>query len=126
MCAAPTRPTILLVDDDSRSARLLARMLREDGYDVELTFDGATAIARLSRDPLPQMLLTDFRMPHVDGNAVAQYARSRSPSMPIVFVTSYPDLVRVARDDDTTIVHPKPVDYGRLGLEIAGVASAAQ
>ncbi len=120
------RSTILLVDDDSRSARLLARMLREDGYDVELAFDGATAIARLSRDPVPQVLLTDFRMPHVDGNAVAQYARSRAPEMPIVFITSYPDLVRVGDLSESTIVHPKPLDYRRLSLELAGISSAAQ
>jgi len=101
-------------------------MLREDGYDVELAFDGATAIARLSRDPVPQMLLTDFRMPHVDGNAVAQYARSRLPSMPIVFVTSYPDLLRLGTLHGNVIVHPKPVDYRQLSLDLAGMKSAAE
>ncbi|MEM9691517.1 MAG: response regulator, partial [Myxococcota bacterium] len=123
---SPPRARVLLVDDDSRTARLLARMLREDGFDVELAFDGATAIARLSRDPVPAVLLTDFRMPHVDGNAVADYARSRRPNMPIMFVTSYPDLIGAAPCVDVTVIHPKPVDYGRLSLELAGLLDAAE
>ena len=38
----------------------------------------AAAIARLACNPLPHAIVTDFRMPHADGMAVAQFARSRS------------------------------------------------
>ena len=91
------QPTLLLVDDETRSVRLLAKMLREDGYDVELAFDGAAAIGRLARRPLPDVLITDLRMPHVDGVAVAHYARSMAPRIPVVFITGYPQLVSSAK-----------------------------
>ena len=44
---------VLVADEDARTARLLARMLRDDGYNVELVLDGAAALARLTRSPLP-------------------------------------------------------------------------
>jgi len=113
--AATTTTSILLVDDDVRTARLLVRMLEQDGFDVELASDGAGAIARLSRLPVPDVLVTDLRMPYADGLAVARYARSRSPSLPVFVVTGYPELVDRALDGAAPVsVHPKPLDYERL------------
>ena len=113
-----TAPFLLIVDDEARSARMLGRMLREDGYDVEVLVDGADAVARLSVDPLPDVLLTDISMPHVDGNAVAQYARSRNGSIPVVFVTSHPNLLHGDGLSSPSTVHVKPIDYGRLRRQI--------
>ena len=111
---------ILIVDDDVRTARILARMLREDGFDVELAVDGAAAINRLARSPMPDVLVTDLQMPHADGVAVASYARSRRPGLPVLIVTGYPDLV--SRDGDALDPAPtvlsKPLDYARLGDEL--------
>src|SRR5262245_11232922 len=76
--APRTNPALVLVaEDDVRTGRVLARMLEDDGFDVELANDGAAAIGRLAREPVPDVLVTDLRMPHADGNAVARYARSR-------------------------------------------------
>src|SRR5262245_14724103 len=82
---------ILVVDDDVRTARLLARMLREDGFEAEFAPDGATAIGRLAHHPMPDVLVTDLRMPHASGVTVARYARSREATLPIVMITGYPD-----------------------------------
>jgi CheY-like chemotaxis protein len=117
---AATSALILLVEDDVRSARILVRMLRDDGYDVELATDGAAAIARLTRRPLPDVLVTDLRMPHADGEAVARYARSLEPSMPVLLVTGYPEMAaRIEgpmRDDITVLT--KPLDYAELVADI--------
>jgi two-component system response regulator MprA len=113
MDARLRRQCLLLVDDEPRSARLLARLLREDGYDVELLHDGAAAIGRLTRDPLPDVLVTDMRMPHADGDAVARYARSRRADLPIVFLTGYPELLGQTLKglEPAPVVHTKPIDY---------------
>lgn len=115
-----TSALILLVEDDVRSARILVRMLRDDGYDVELATDGAAAIARLTRRPLPDVLVTDLRMPHADGEAVARYARSLEPSMPVLLVTGYPEMAaRIEgpiRDEMTVLT--KPLDYAELVADI--------
>jgi DNA-binding NtrC family response regulator len=110
----------LLVDDDTRSVRVLARMLREDGFDVEVVFDGASAIARLGRDPVPCMLVTDNTLPHVDGNSIAKYARWRRPGIPLVFITGYPHLLEAF--DAPVIVHTKPVAYDALARQLEAFA----
>ncbi|MDI1447582.1 response regulator [Polyangium sp. 6x1] len=108
------------MDDDIRSARVFVRMLREDGFDVEVAHDGAVAIGRLSRGPLPHVLVTDLHMPHADGIAVAKYARSCDPTLPIFMVTGYPELIAAhARAfDPAPRVFTKPLDYPTFAKEL--------
>ncbi|WP_437827747.1 response regulator [Sorangium sp. So ce1153] len=120
------QPLILLVDDDIRTARLLAHLLEDDGFRVELATDGALAIARLARAPVPDILVTDFRMPHADGIAVARFARSLRPDLPLFVVTGYPELVaRLGRGfAPEAVVHTKPVDYPALSAELRSSVEA--
>jgi CheY-like chemotaxis protein len=117
----PERRRILVVDDDVRTTRIFVRMLREDGFDVEVAHDGATAIGRLSRVTIPDVLVTDVLMPHADGFAVAQYARSRKPLLPIFMVTGYPERItlRVKTLDPAPHVFTKPLDYAALARELS-------
>jgi two-component system response regulator MprA len=108
---------VLLVDDDTRSVRRLAQMLREDGFDVEVALDGARAIARLSHGRIPDVVVTDVRMPFADGIAVARYARSRRPDVLVIVVTSYPHLASPLEDgtfDPPPVVLTKPLEYAAL------------
>jgi CheY-like chemotaxis protein len=108
----PNRPLVLVVDDDVRSARLLARLLREEGYEVEVAFDGARALGRLSQESVPDALITDLRMPHADGMSVVRYARSRRPALPVYVVTGYPELAPVGSVGlESMVVFPKPLAY---------------
>jgi CheY-like chemotaxis protein len=111
---------ILVVDDDARSARTLASMLREDGYDVDVAVDGAAAIARLTRKPMPSVLVTDLRLPNADGLAVSAFARSRDAEIPIIMVTGYPQLA-AQKLDPAAIVLTKPLDYADLSAALARV-----
>ena len=107
---------VLLVDDDLRTARCMADLLREDGFAVEIARDGAAAVARLSRSPVPDALVTELTTAHADGVAVGRFARSQRPGLPVLFVTGYPNLF----DPDALGVGPpaqlftKPVEYGDL------------
>lgn len=107
-------PLVLLVDDDARSARVLAQMLREDGFNIEVVLDGARAIARLTHPPLPDALVTDLSMPHADGNSVTMFARSQRPGMPVIFVTGYPNLATSLAGEPSPTLLTKPVDYTEL------------
>jgi two-component system response regulator MprA len=111
-----TRPLLLIVDDDTRTANLLGRLLRNDGYDSEVTADGASALARLTRCRVPDALITDFHLAHADGLAVGRYARSRRAAMPIFVVTGDPGAVLRAPDPlrESFVVFTKPVDYAEL------------
>ena len=113
---ASPRALVLVIDDDARSACLLARMLQSDGYDTEVANDGAIAIARLTRDPLPDAVVTELHLPLVDGLAVARYAHSRSAEMLIVFVTAHPHALEgpTSRIGDPWALLTKPLDYTEL------------
>ena len=110
------RSLLLIVDDDARSAGLLGRLLQIDGFDTEVTTDGAAALARLTRSPVPDGLITDFHLAHADGLAVGRYARSRRAAIPIFVVTGDPGSVARAADPlgEPIVVITKPVDYGDL------------
>ncbi len=111
-------PLLLLVDDDARASNILARMLEDDGFDTEVTLDGAAALSRLTREPVPDALITDYHLPFADGLAVARYARSRRTEMPIVLLTGDPrTLARASASaplEGAVLVITKPLDYADL------------
>jgi CheY-like chemotaxis protein len=114
------RSRILVVDDDVRTTRLLVKMLREDGFDVELATHGAAAIGRLTHAPLPEALITDFRMPYADGVTVARFARFQRPKLPIVMMTGYPEQMTLAEQamDPPAVILTKPIEYAVLRAEL--------
>lgn len=118
------RALLLVVDDDVRSSRRLAQMLREDGFDVDIAADGAGAIARLTRGPIPTVLITDLRMPNAGGAAVSKYARSRKGDMPVIVVTGYPELAHELEDlEPRAIVFTKPLIYADLSAALARIVT---
>ncbi|MGZ3421914.1 MAG: response regulator [Polyangiales bacterium] len=118
----PDHPRVLVVDDDARTARLLARLLEQDGFVVDVETDGAAAIARLTRAPVPQLLVTDLRMPLADGLVVARCARAQSPAIPVFFVTSYPEVLARLNDQLAPMAHvfSKPLAYPELTAAMRG------
>jgi CheY-like chemotaxis protein len=119
---AAVRALVLVVDDDARSASLLARMLRSDGYDTEVANDGAAAIARLTRDPLPDVLVTELHLPRADGLAVARYAHARREETVIVFLTAHPHALEepTMRVGARYALLTKPLDYAQLLVVVLG------
>jgi len=107
---------VLLVDDDLRTTRRMADMLREDGFAVELARDGAAAIARLSRSPVPDALVTELTTAHADGLTIGRFARNQRPGIPVLILTGYPNLFHpdaIAGGPPATLF-TKPVDYAAL------------
>jgi two-component system response regulator MprA len=123
MADETVRHRILVVDDDARTARLLVRMLCEDGYEAELAVDGAGAIGRLARSPLPDILVTDLKLPYADGVAVARYAQSRCPRLPVFVITGHPEFMRDLEGsfDPAPVVFTKPIDYAVLSDQLSQV-----
>jgi two-component system response regulator RegX3 len=122
----PTRSKrVLLVDGDFRTSERLAGLLREDGYDVEVSRDGPGAMASLARSPSPDVLITELSVPLADGATIARFALSQRPTMQIVVLTRYPNLAVPAAFGATAVLS-KPLDYGcLLQLLHSAPASAA-
>ncbi len=94
------RRTVLLVDDEADLALGLAALLRARGYEVELARDGLEALARLERDPLPDLVLLDYELPQLDGEEVLSRLRRdpRTADLPVLLATaSTIDLSRLRR-----------------------------
>lgn len=121
--AEPSKPSalVLIVEDDANAARMLAQLLREDGFRVEVVDDGALAIRRLAREPHPDVLIVDYRLPTADGLAVARYAREHVPGALVLMVTSYPEVVesRLRSENADAILIPKPLAYDELTRRLA-------
>jgi DNA-binding NtrC family response regulator len=114
--APPRTRLVLLVDDDLRTSRRLADMLREDGLAVEIARDGAAAVARFTHAPLPDALVTELTTAHVDATSLSRFARTQRPGMPVLVVTGYPNLFQpdAFGDDGPLLLFTKPVDYSKL------------
>lgn len=83
------RHSVLVVDDDARVRALYADALQEAGHMVALAIDGADALDRLRGGSVPCVVLTDVRMPRMDGFELSR-AVARDPelaSIPVVLVT---------------------------------------
>jgi DNA-binding NtrC family response regulator len=116
--SGPSKPSsnmVLLVDADFRTSQRLAELLGEDGFEVEVARDGAAALARLSRMPLPGTLITELSVPLADGSTIARFARTQDPALRVIVVTRHPHLLAPASfSQPTPVVLTKPLDYGRL------------
>jgi DNA-binding NtrC family response regulator len=79
---------ILVADDEVNLRRLLAAQLQQDGYEVHTVGDGREAIAAL-KDHHIDALITDLRMPHVDGLQLLRHCQQHHPELPVILITAH-------------------------------------
>lgn len=82
------RPRVLVVDDEASIRDLLAKTLALAEYDVDLAPDGRTALDRLRIIPY-DLLITDLKMPGVDGLTVIREARRLKADLPVIIITGF-------------------------------------
>ena len=83
------KATILAVDDDVRTLRMMKRTLELDGYRALTASDGETAIDVMDRE-IPCLVLLDIKMPGMDGYTICRRIREFS-NVPIIMVTALAD-----------------------------------
>ncbi len=81
---------ILLVDDEDLVREGTAEMLRELGHEVHTAAGGAGALALLAGPLKADVVVTDFKMPQMDGAELASRIRAIRPELPILLITGYP------------------------------------
>src|SRR5258708_24540703 len=79
---------ILVADDEAKMGRPLAEMLQREGHSVVRVGGGRQALVELAAGPF-DLVLTDLRMPDVDGIAVLRGARARTPPIEVVMMTAF-------------------------------------
>ena len=86
--AAAARPRVLVVDDETSIRDLLSKTLALAEYDVDLAPDGRSALERLRIIPY-DLLITDLKMPGVDGLTVIKEARRLKTDIPVIIITGF-------------------------------------
>ncbi|HTM20043.1 MAG TPA: sigma-54 dependent transcriptional regulator [Kofleriaceae bacterium] len=81
------RARILVADDEPNLRRVLLAILQREGHDVVQAADGAEALERL--DETIDVVITDLKMPKVDGMEVLRQAGTRTPSTPVIMITAF-------------------------------------
>ncbi|MBS1135100.1 MAG: Fis family transcriptional regulator [Burkholderiaceae bacterium] len=82
---------ILLIDDEAIALANLSHVLKRAGHRVTACLDGAEGLAALAREPF-DLVLTDLKMPKVDGMDVLRQVREKHPDVPVVVITGHATL----------------------------------
>ena len=118
---------ILIVEDDDSVRAFVARALKMDAHEVIEAEDGEAGAERLEENPAGfDLLLSDIRMPAMDGIALAHEAAGRFPEMPIVLMTGYADQRERADELNGVVkdVIEKPFTLAEIRSRVGATLSA--
>ncbi len=80
---------ILVADDEVNMCRILKIILEKDGYSVVTADSGREALRILKSDNNIDLVISDLRMPDVDGMAVLEFLKETKQNIPIILITAY-------------------------------------
>ncbi len=115
--------SVLIVEDQFLLANLTKEVLEDAGFSTELARDGARALELLASGFLPDVILTDIKMPGMNGFELASEVRRQNPEARIIFVTGYADNPEYRKQALQGPVLQKPVDPDELTATINKVLS---
>jgi len=112
--AALKKHTVLVVDDDRQLLGLVSLLLGAHGYNVMTSEKAEEALGRMERAG-PDIVLTDIRMPGMDGIELAGKIHARYPEIPVLIMTAYAELMvavnAIKRGAFDFIIKPVDPDY---------------
>jgi len=80
---------VIIIDDDPVGLETLAEGLQEEGYEVYSASDGEAGLSLLAEKPGVDAVLTDMKMPDVDGLEVLRRVKSFDEHVPVILITAY-------------------------------------
>lgn len=126
--AGPKYPSrrILVVDDEPFVCDAVKMMLQFEGHQVETVNSGKEALARLEADSF-DAVITDFAMPVMKGDELAQAIKSFNPRLPVIMITAYAEMLENSGNPLTGVdsMISKPFLLENLRAALAKVLPAA-
>jgi putative nucleotidyltransferase with HDIG domain len=89
--ASPTAPFCLIVDDEPRLRQVLMHLMRNEGFTCVEAGNGEDALALLAEHPVT-LVMSDLRMPRMDGLELLRHTRARWPDVAVVMITAVADV----------------------------------
>lgn len=117
---SPTKPFILVVDDDADILKLISMRLTAAGYEVATANNGEHALAAIAQKR-PHLVISDLRMPLMDGMTLLNAINRAHPTLPVIMLTAHgsiPDAVRATQNGAFGFL-TKPFDSQALLQQIA-------
>lgn len=113
------RRRILVAEDDAMVMSLLVRLLAEQGYEVRVAPNGTEALRLALQEPV-DLLVTDVRMPLMDGWELSRRLHERWPELPVLFISGYDvELSRGTQRQGVGAFLRKPFDPDDLVRQVA-------
>jgi DNA-binding response OmpR family regulator len=119
-------PRVLLVEDEPAVRSMLAMYLRQEGYDTRDAGDGAAALAMLAQEPA-EIVVTDVRMPGMDGLEVLSRVKKAAPETCVVVMTGYgsEEIAIRAMRCGASNYFKKPINLAEFGYALGVLADLA-
>ncbi|MFX1353302.1 MAG: response regulator [Promethearchaeota archaeon] len=111
---------VLVVDDEPQILLLISRFLQRSGYKVETAENGMLALERLSEQPFA-LILSDLKMPHMDGVRLLQEVRERHPDTLFILMTGFATL-----DSAVSVLRHGAYDYLTKPLDLDDLRSTVR
>ena len=114
-----SKARVLVVDDDASGRRWIAKLLAQEGYDVEVAVDGSEALTIVA-ERVPTLIVTDLSMPRLGGLELLKRVRQSNPGIAMIVATaadnvaSAVEAMRAGAQDYLT----KPVSFEALKLSV--------
>ncbi len=114
---------VLVVDDEPLITKMLARFAKMGGFEPTVAHDGLEAWKLFTDQPGDwDMLITDIRMPNMDGMSLARRVRASRGDLPVVFISGHGEVPDVEALSPAAFL-PKPFKRSEL-LEVMEATSA--
>lgn len=106
---------IILIDDEEKFALMLQELLKAAGYEADFCLNPEEALERVKEENY-ELVITDYKMPQMDGAQFLQEARKVNPDLPVIMISglmNMPELIKVA-NIGVTLVLEKPFNTDDL------------
>ena len=110
---------IVLIDDEEDIREVMSVSLEDEGYRVFTAENGRLGLDLCAKES-PQIVITDVRMPELDGLAVLESIKQRSPQIEVIVVTAFGEMelaIRALQLDASDFIH-KPINHRQLHLAL--------
>lgn len=110
----------MIIDDEPTLLRSLELHFLERGFDVRVASSAEEAIERGLFDTLIDLLISDIRMPGIDGLSLLERLAAERPALPVIIMTAFYDMETTiaAMHGGAVEFMPKPIDIGRLDAAV--------